>query len=180
MNNKYCIVIGMSMGLGVTFSAVAQPVSCAEGETLAPVSGKVFNNAVQPGMTLGTVHAKIGTAKMKCGILGQGASGNDGSINYMHTFVCDDEVVFPPTGDTMHSQLTLNTTGVSNFQACGTNYPPGSAYGTFQEISVPVPGTGRGIFSGVQTGEVRIDGTINCLGTIDMKFTGAVCLKTAP
>lgn len=181
MNNKRNVLIGIGLLMTSALQPLAaQSVTCGDGETLTRVAGKIYNNAVQPGTTLGTVHLKLGRKKMKCGILGQGAAGNDGSINFVHTFVCDDRVVFPPTGDTVHSQLTLNTTGFANAYACPEGYPQGSTSGTFEETSVPVPGTGRGVFTGVERGQVNIEGSINCLSAIDMKFTGAVCLKTSP
>jgi len=156
---------------------VAQAVNCNDDEELTPVRGKIFNNAVQPGTTLGTARIRIGEDRMKCGVLGQGAVGNDGSINFVHTLVCNDKVIFPLTGNIIHSQITLNTTGFANFQACPEGFPPGSAVGTFQETSTPMPGTGRGVFTNVERGEIHIDGAINCLASIDMKFTGAICMK---
>jgi len=169
-----------AVGLVCAFSLqplVAQAVSCNDNEELTPVRGKIFNNGVQPGTTLGTARVRLGEDRMKCGIMGQGAVGNDGSINFVHTLVCNDKVIFPPTGDIIHSQITLNTTGFANFQACPEGFPPGSAVGTFQETSVPIPGTGRGVFADVERGEIHIEGTINCLSSIDMKFSGTICLK---
>lgn len=157
--------------------ASAHAVDCGDDEVGVPVTGKIFNNGVQPGLTLGTVHVSVGGQKLKCGILGQGGSA-DGTINFVHTFVCDDQTVFLPTGDTIHSQLTLNTSGVADVRAClSPPYPLGSTEGTFTEVSVPVPGSGRGIFTGVERGEVVIEGTINCMFSIDMKFAGELCLK---
>ena len=156
---------------------IAQAVTCNDDEELTRVKGKIFNNAIQPGTTLGTARIKIGGKKMKCGIMGQGAVGNDGSINFVHTLVCNDKIIFPQTGDIIHSQVTLNTTGFANFQACPDGFPPGSAVGTFQELSTPIPGTGRGLFAGVERGEIHINGTINCLAAIDMKLSGAICMK---
>jgi len=180
MYNKRNILIGAGLVMTSMLQPLAaQDITCEDGERLTRVSGKIFNNAVQPGTTLGTAHVKLGKKKMKCGILGQGAAGDNGSINFVHTFVCDDKVEFPLTGDTIHSQLTLNTTGFANVQSC-EGFPPGSTYGTFEETSVPVPGTGRGVFADVERGEIQIKGTINCLFAIDMKFSGAVCLKTSP
>ncbi len=156
---------------------VAQAVSCNDDEELVRIKGKIFNNAIQPGTTLGTARIKIGDDKMKCGIMGQGAVGNDGSINFIHTLVCNDKVIFPLTGDIIHSQISLNTTGFANFQACPDGFPPGSAVGTFQETSVPISGTGRGVFKNVERGEIHIHGTINCLAAIDMKLSGAICMR---
>jgi len=155
---------------------LAQEVICDDDEVLTPIAGKIFNNGVQPGTTLGTVHMKVDRKKMKCGILGQGAAIN-GSINFIHTIVCDDHEIFPLTGDTIHSQLTLNTTGSINDESCPDGFPEGSTFGTFTEISSPIPGTGRGIFTGLEPGEINIEGSINCLFAIDMSFSGDICLK---
>jgi hypothetical protein len=179
---KVVIAAGLFMATAVQPLA-AQGITCAEGETLTPVSGKIFNNAVQAGTTLGTVHFTLGPArtgkKMKCGLLGLGGSG-DASLNFVHTLVCDDQVVFP-TGDIVHSQLTLTTTGTISAQPClSPPFPPGSITGAFTETSVPNPQIpGRGVFAGVERGVIQIQGTINCLFTIDMEFSGAVCLKNS-
>lgn len=156
---------------------MAAEVVCGEGEVPVPLSGKIYDNALQPGTTLGTVHLKLGREKLKCGILGAGGIGSDGSINFVHTVVCDDEFLFPPTGEPIHSQLSLNSTGYVNVQACPPGYPPGSTVGQFVETAVPMAGTGRGRFGDVETGVLHIEGSINCLASIDMTFDGTVCLK---
>lgn len=185
MEYSYKFLTGLGLFIGIAIQPLsAQPISCADDETPTHVSGKIYNSAVQPGVTLGTVHLHLGAHKgekhrMKCGILGQGATSPDGSANFIHTFVCDDQVIHPVSGESYHSQLTLNTSGFANFQACPAGYPPGSAYGTFEETSVPLPGTGRGIFENVERGEIHIKGTLNCLFAIDMKFKGEVCLKNS-
>lgn len=180
MMHRCNVLSGLVLLLGMT-PALAQSVNCAADEVLVPVKGKIFNNALQPGTTLGTVHMTLGhRQKMKCGLLGQGGAGPDGSVNFIHTIVCDDEIPHPFTGEIMHSQLTLNTSGLGNFQACPQDYPPGAASGSFQETSTPVAGMGRGIFTGVERGELQIEGEVNCLFTIDMKFKGGVCLKASP
>ncbi|MGB5338155.1 MAG: hypothetical protein WBO06_03565, partial [Gammaproteobacteria bacterium] len=71
-------------------------------------------------------------------------------------------------------------TGFANVQSCPEGYSPGSTYGTFEETSVPIPCTGRGVFAGGEHGDIQIQGTINCLFAIDMKFTGAVSLNASP
>ncbi len=155
----------------------AQAVFCTDDEKLTRLTGKIFNNAVQPGTTLGTVNLKLGRKWMKCGVLGQGAASSDGSLNFVHTIVCNDKVIFPLTGEIIHSQVTLNSTGFANVQACPAGFPPGSMSGTFQEKSKPIPGTGRGVFADIGRGVINLRGTINCLSTIDISFSGAVCLK---
>lgn len=167
---------------GLICAATLQPltahaVTCNDDEKLTRVKGKIFNNAIRPGTTLGMARIKIDGKKMRCGIMGQGAIGSDGSINFVHTLVCNDKVIFPQTGDIIHSQITLNTTGFANFQACPNGFPPGSAVGTFEETSTPIPGTGRGVFTNVERGEIHIHGTINCLAAIDMKLSGSICMK---
>ena len=169
--------------LALAVQPAMSEVTCDVGETLVPVSGKALNNAVHPGMTLGVIHLNVGTGKnvekIKCGLTGSGGvDANTGTIGFVHSFVCDDQVVFPMTGETVHSQLIMNTAGQSYMEACPDGYPPGAATGSFQETSVPIAGTGRGIFDGVERGEIHVDGTINCLFSIDMKFTGEVCLPT--
>lgn len=182
MDCKQKLMIGVGTALfGLLPNLAPAAVSCPAGELQVPVSGKILNNAVQPGTTLGTVHLTLGADKktatsLKCGILGSGGVGPDGSINFVHTFVCDDQVSLAP-GLAVHSQLSLNTSGTANAQACPAGYfPPGATSGGFTETSTPIPGTGRGIFTNVTAGEINVDGTINCAFAIDMKFSGAVCL----
>ncbi|SFP44174.1 hypothetical protein SAMN05216419_100314 [Nitrosomonas cryotolerans] len=178
MNNNRNTFIWIGLLVSVMLQPlIAQGAICNSDETLTPVKGKIFNNILQTGATLGTAHLNLHKDKMKCGIFGQGAIVNNGSINFIHTFVCDDEVTSPLTGDTVHSQLTLNTTGFINLQSCPPDLPQTAISGTFEETSVPMPGTGRGIFTDVERGEIQIKGTINCLASIDMKFSGAICLK---
>lgn len=178
--NPKSVVVGVLLVLAALQPSGAQALSCTNGQTETLASGKIFDNGIHLGETLGTVHLKLGEKKMKCGMFGQGSVGNDGTINFVHTIVCDDQVVFAPTGETIHSQLSLNTTGYADVQACPDWYPPGSTFGSFEETAVPIPGTGRGVFAGVNTGEVHISGTINCQTSIDMQFSGAICLKNAP
>ena len=172
---------------GMMVLASIQPVmaqgDACEGKKEVPVQGKIHNNAIGSGTTLGTVHLRIGGKKkgtvLKCGLLGQNqaALGEEG-ITFLHTFVCDDEV--PVTAmDKVHSQLTVYTTGEGDFEICPASFPPGSVSGSFTEMSTPVPGSGRGVFQdlGADEGVLHIDGTINCFGAIDMKFDGWVCLQ---
>jgi len=164
------------------FTVIASPARaderpCEPPGVLKRISGKIFNNAIGPGDTLGTVHGAIGTStKLKCGIQGKASFNPDGSFGgFTHTIVCDDSVAFGTSGDTIHSQIVAETNfaGVPNFQSCGI---PGVDldFGTFRELSFPL--SGRGIFSPTGGGRLVIDGTLNCAGAIDMKFSGEVCV----
>jgi len=181
IKNNYMFSAALSVLIAVAGQADA---SCPAGTTATSIKGKIFNNAVSPaGITLGTAHLEVdGHGKVKCGIMGNGGVGSDGSINFMHTLVCDDSLLItnPATGqrEAVHSQITLNTTGTSAFQACNPSNPLGGSYGTFRETSVPMPGTGRGMFQGVTAGRVVIDGTMNCQFAIDMKFQGEICMSS--
>ena len=80
-----------------------------------------------------------------------------------------------------HSQLTLGTQGqLSDIQFCNGVDGSGGVSASFVEVSTPQAGlggsTGRGLFTGVTEGEIIIEGTINCVGSIDMKFRGEICL----
>lgn len=177
-----CAASAMLLGLTHPVSGAETPCE-ARGKTTTPVKGEILNNAVMPGTTLGTVHLRLGDKqnglKMKCGLLGQDQSGiGDPGITFLHTFVCDDEV--PVTAkDSIHSQLTVYTTGEGYFMTCPSPpFPPGGVSGSFEEMSTPVPGTGRGLFQDLEADEglLVINGTINCLFAIDMEFEGWVCL----
>lgn len=153
--------------------------TCPADTTSMGVKGKIFNNGVSPGTTLGNAHLKFANGKTtKCGILGSGGVGADGSVNFVHQLVCDDSVSVtnPYTGrlETVHSQLTLNTSGTGAFYACVPNIPQAGSYGSFDEISVPT--SGRGMFQGITAGRIVIEGTINCQFAIDMEFQGELCL----
>jgi hypothetical protein len=178
-------MIVSSVGLGIialTSMNFAVAETCSAG-TATSVSGKITNNAVGPGTTLGVVHLNVGGDKMKCGIVGNGTTSMDGQINFVHNVVCDDsiEVYNPNIGMTenLHSQITLNTTGfITEFAACSSDGNP--AFGarfSFVESSTPIPGSGRGIFNNVSEGMLNIKGTANCQLAIDMKFGGYVCLQ---
>jgi len=155
--------------------------ACPSNTSPMTMQGKIFNNAISPGTTLGIVALNLGNgSSLKCGIMGSGGIGADGTtINFIHNLVCDDSVsVTTDTGrtETVHSQITLNTSGMSVLQACVPGTPQAGAYGTFTETSVPVPMSGRGIFQGVTGGSIITNGTINCQFALDMKFQGQVCM----
>lgn len=153
--------------------ASAQEQSC-QGR-LAPISGKIMTNALGPGDTLGTLSGTVdGKLKLKCGIQGKAFFNPDGSFGgFTHTLVCDDSIsVF---GQTVHSQVVSISRydGAPNFASCGI---PGMdlQYGTFREISEPQ--SGRGIFSPTGGGRLEVEGTVNCVGAVDMKVSGEVCV----
>lgn len=140
-----------------------------------PVEGKIFNNAMGPGGTLGIAHVIFAREKFKCGLQGVGKhAGPDsiGPLNFDHTMVCDDNA---GTYDLpVHSQLVWDTSGYP------TSVPvdcaiPGLQSFSFIEVSKPVPGSGTGRFQDVVDGKIAIKGTLYCSLAIDMKFSGQLC-----
>lgn len=179
VKNSYLSSAVISVLVAFAGQANAGDSACPSNTTTMKVEGKIFNNAIMPGTTLGVAAVKLGDGTtLKCGVMGSGGVGFDGTtISFIHNLVCDDSVsVTTDTGatETVHSQVTLNTSGTAILQACNANDPLAGAYGTFAEISVPVSGRGR--FQGVTKGTIAIDGTINCLFSLDMKFKGQICM----
>ena len=177
-------IIGSSLLLGAT----AYADLCSEGSVPVPVSGKITNNGQAPGQgfsTLGVVALQLGEkpnvlARMKCGIIGVDAATTEEPFAFTHTLSCDDNVpvdlsYYGLGTQIAHSQLTLDTHGDISFE--GSCAPlPGNEL-SFIEYSAPsADNTGRGIFTGVTEGDLTIEGTVNCLGSIDMKFEGYVCM----
>jgi len=177
-------IVGSSLLLGATAYA---DVMCTNG-TPIPVSGKITNNGQAPGQgfsTLGVVALQLGekpgkVSRMKCGIIGVDAATAEEPFAFTHTLSCDDNVpvdlsYYGLGTQVAHSQLTLDTHGDISFE--GSCAPlPGSQL-SFIEYSTPsADNTGRGLFTGVTEGELTIEGTVNCLGSIDMKFDGYVCM----
>jgi len=167
------------LALGSLSQAGAQ--ECPEGTSATSLKGKIYNNGVAANETLGVAHLTLGQReKMKCAVHGVGGVTPAGEIDFFHTIVCDDsvEVLNPYIGqvETVHSQLTLHTTGTADFELCIPGVPAAGTHGTFDETSVAVPGTGRGIFQGVTVGALEVQGTTNCLFSIDMAFAGSACL----
>jgi len=171
------LVFGTSIVL-----AADEPKEC-QG-TLVPVQGKIFNNALGPGDTLGVVTLNLATApkatKIKCGLHGIAYFGEPDPANplstlprFTHRMVCDDTVAIPGTSLTVHSQAILDTHFIDYIpvQDCG-----GSQFAfSFQEISYPQ--SGRGIFAAGGGGTIVIEGTFSCSGAIDMEFSGTACLN---
>lgn len=157
-------------------SAGAQEQPCEPPDRLVRISGKIANNLLGPGETLGSGTAIVARhGKMHCGVQGRGFLDPDGSFGgFVHTVVCDDEFRLD-SGDIIHSQLISITRfeGIPDFQSCGI---PGLdlEFGTFRDISHPQ--SGRGMFSATGGGTIVIDGTVNCAGAIDMKYQGEVCV----
>ena len=167
-------------------------VDCTTGVNV-PVKGKILNNLQPPGAisTLGSMELKLkDIGKMTCGLLGQPAVSNIppqvGGVAFTHTISCDDKVAVnhPLFGElTAHSQLTFDTQGqVFDIQFCNGVDATAGISASFIEVSTPqsVMGgsTGRGLFTGVTEGEITIEGNINCVGSIDMKFSGEICLNS--
>lgn len=162
--------------------------------TLAQVKGKIFNNGQAGGgfSTLGVValDGDDPIGKMKCGIVGEARAADGGDIGpdgqplpllFNHTISCDDKGNLYPGGPATHSQLTFKTKGtftdVPHFCLGLDGNPTGAISAPFIESSTPIPGSGRGVFTSATGGLLTIEGTINCVGTIDMNFSGDICLN---
>ncbi|NMG74548.1 hypothetical protein GPA25_07215 [Aromatoleum diolicum] len=158
-------------------AASADERPCEAPGKLVPIAGKILNNSLGPGDTLGTLQGTLaGSKKLKCGIHGKAFLNPDGSFGgFTHSVVCDDTLQAENAVDSIHSQVISISRfdGLPNFGSCGI---PGMdlQYGSFREISDPQ--AGRGQFSPTGGGRLYIEGTINCAGAVDMSFTGHVCL----
>ena len=180
------VTVGASLFLGA--AAYANDELCTTGHPV-PVRGSIINNAQNiPGLdisTLGIARVKLGKrpnvlARMKCGIIGVSAATAEEPFAFTHTLSCnDDNTVYlgPDLGlANAHSQLTLDTHGDLTIEGSCAPVSAG-VYGSFVEYSTPsADNTGRGLFTGVTEGQLVIEGDINCLGSIDMKFKGYLCL----
>jgi len=178
-------IVGTSLLLATT----AYADLCSEGSVPVPVKGKITNNGQAPGAgfsTLGVVAMKVGKkphvlGKMKCGIIGVSAATTEEPFAFTHTLSCDDSQpvdlsYFGLDTQVAHSQLTLDTHGDLFIESSCAPLPGVQA--SFIEYSSPsAANTGRGLFTGVTEGDITIEGTINCLGSIDMDFDGYVCLN---
>jgi hypothetical protein len=142
-----------------------------------PIKGKIFNNALGPGSTLGVAHASFRGNKFKCGLRGDGKNQdpndpNDiGPLNFNHTLVCDDDA-----GGNLpvHSQLVFDTSGYPTAAPVDCGFANLQSF-PFIEESQPVPGTGTGQFYGISDGSITIQGTLFCSLAIDMNFSGELC-----
>lgn len=170
---------GLSLTAAATVLALAAGAASAEelacAGRLAPISGKIATNAIGPGDTLGTLSGTVdGKLKLKCGIQGKAFFNPDGTFGgFTHTLVCDDSI--SAFGQTLHSQVVAISRydGMPDLNSCGI---PGMdlQYGSFREITEPQ--SGRGIFSPTGGGRLYVEGTVNCVGAVDMKVSGEVCL----
>ncbi len=181
----YFVTCILSTAIATTASA-----NCTSGSPV-PIRGKIYNNLQPSGAfnTLGVVHLILAANnKMNCGFVGEPASPSIppqfGGIAFTHTVSCDDivDVFIPPFGNLMaHSQLTLDTDGTVSVQFCNGVDATNGVFGSFEETSTPKTimgnSTGRGLFTGVTEGEITIKGTLNCIGSVDMKFSGYLCLQ---
>lgn len=155
-------------------AASAQELPCEAPGQLVPISGKILTNALGPGDTLGVLSGSADGIKLKCGIQGKAFFNPDGTFGgFTHTIVCDDVASAPYGSEKIHSQAVSISrfSSAPDFRSCGI---PGLEYGSFTEVSDPQ--SGRGIFSPTGGGRLYIDGTVNCAGAVDMKFSGKVCL----
>jgi len=138
--------------------------------------GKIANNAQAGNSTLGVAALELGAVKIKCAVSGVPQLPSPTGPNYQHTLVCDDHV---GTG-LPQSQISLNTYFVSPPVAtgyCSEGNPFGPVSFTFEERSIPIQGSGRGLFSNASpvTSAITITGDFNCNGGINMKFQGQIC-----
>ena len=179
-------IVGSSLLFG---TAVYANDLCTTGYAV-PVKGTIINNgqnAEEAGFsTLGVVKLKLGKrpnvlARMKCGIIGVNAATTEEPFAFTHTLSCNDSQpvdlsYFGLGTQISHSQLTLDTHGDLFIESSCAPLP--GIQGSFIEYSSPsAANTGRGLFTGVTEGDITIEGTINCLGSIDMAFKGYVCLQ---
>ena len=177
-------IVGSSLLLG----PVSYAEFCPEGSFPVPVMGKITNNGQAPGAgftTLGVVDLQLGKrprklARMKCGIIGVDAATAEEPFAFTHTLSCDDRVpvdlsYYGLGTQITHSQLTLDTHG--DIFPEGSCAPlPGNQLSFIEHSTPSANDTGRGLFTGVTEGELTIEGTVNCLGSIDMKFDGYICM----
>ena len=153
------------------------------------VKGKILNSSHNPPLgsndngggvsTLGVVALNGGNTfgKLKCALVGVEAGPGESPPSspfpplpdFTHTISCDDSIDEGGYG-VVHSQLTFDTSGYfTGFDNVCTLY--------FSETSVPRDGTGKGVFYCTTGGALTIEGTSNfCTGSIDMKFTGDICM----
>jgi len=160
-------------------------------EDCVSVKGKILNSSHNPALgsvyvealdtniggvsTIGVVALKGGKpiGKLKCALVGVATGAGAGGLpDFTHTISCDDSL--DDDSGIVHSQLTFTTTGyITGSDGCTV---------FFTENSIPVPGSGKGAFDGVEYGRLNIEGTANVCppdvndnNSIDMKFTGEVC-----
>ena len=144
---------------------LVMPTGSSAQVVRTPVKGKIFNNLMADGRTLGVVALNLDDEKIKCAIAGDPLPPDANfSIKFVHTVVCED-----------HSQISLLTQGnVTGFlQVCSPDF----AAFSFREVSFPdLTRPSKGLFAGATRGSLTITGTVNCQLEVDMKFEGYVYL----
>lgn len=174
------VAIPLMFAAGIGYAA-DEPKPC-DGQ-LIPVSGKIFNNALGPGETLGVVHMSVETepkaTKLKCGLHGTAyflpPDQNDPLSflpRFTHKIVCDDPISDLQTG--IHSQLNLDThfEVFSPTECCD----PSCTQQAFSFVEASYPQSGRGLFAAEGGGSIFVEGSLNCSGAIDMNYSGDACL----
>jgi hypothetical protein len=146
-----------------------------------PVQGKIANNVIAQGTTLGVVALVYGpknhNVKLKCALVGSDQGASFPQLHFIHSISCDDaESEVTASGSVpVHSRIVLNTNGQAG--------PPQSdtQLFTFTESSVPIGG-GLGLFEGATGGQLDVRGAVykspidaSQAGSIDMTFQGNVC-----
>lgn len=168
---------------GTVGSGAVAAGECSSNAKMVPIQGKISNNGLKsdPGgsETLGVAALAIdpkgsSKTKMRCGLHGIGLVAANGEISFTDILVCDDSV---PEGDAelIHSQAVFSTSGQGWFQLCDSTNPLRGIYGPFVETSTLISGRGR--FSENGGGSITAYGIISCSGTVDMAFSGNLCIK---
>ena len=156
------LVVAVISVLALVSHSPAQ--QCPTGSQSVSVKGKIFNNFLFTGQTLGIVQLVFDNhANAKCGIMGNNISTDPNDpLNFEHTVVCDD-----------HSELWLLTHGnITGISAC----PNGGSSFSFVEVSTPnISLPHKGLFEDITGGQLTIIGTVNCDLEIDMKLDGYTC-----
>ena len=164
-------------------AALALAFSASALADCVPVQGKIANNAIAEGTTLGVVALVYGpkthAVKLKCALVGADQGATFPQLHFIHSISCDDaesEPAYDHSGNVpVHSRIVLETNGQAG--------PPQSntQLFTFSESSVPIGG-GLGLFEGATGGQLDIHGAVykspadaSQLGSIDMTFQGNVC-----
>ena len=156
---------------GVVILAVAGLFSGNAYAACVPVKGKIVNNIFPTetafftmGVAAVVLNAgSIAEIKLKCALLGTLVQPPP-NVAFVHTVSCEDKI--NSVQGPIHSKLQFNTVGTQN--------PDFS----FTETATPIPGTGTGVFSGVnEQGSLTIRGQIYPTGAIDMNFSGQACFN---
>jgi hypothetical protein len=163
---KYMMALGVAVISVFALVSHSPAQQCPAGSQPVSVQGKIFNNFLFTGQTLGIVNLVFANqAKAKCGIMGNSISpdpSHPSPLNFEHTVVCDD-----------HSELWLTTRG--NFTGSSV-CPNGVSSFSFVEVSTPnISLPHKGLFEDITGGQLTIIGTVNCDLEIDMKFDGYTC-----